>query len=411
MERYDVIVVGGGPSGIMAAGRSAARRRRVLLVERKGALGAKLLISGKGRCNLTNVKELPSFIEEFGPCGKFLHNCFSRFFNKDLMEFFEARRLRLKVERGGRVFPVSDDAREILKVLRDFLKDFGVEILYNTTVRGVSVWGGSASGVETSDGRRICAPKVVLATGGLSYPKTGSTGIGHRIAKKLGHTVITPRPALVPVEVEESFVKDWQGVSLKNVSCAVYAGQREADSRFGEMLFTHFGLSGPIILDLSKRVGELLSENKKVTLRIDFKPALAMQTVEARLLREFSGAPNKAVKNIFRNLLPARLVDEFLKVSGVDGDKKANQVTRPERGRIASMLKDFRFTTKRTRPIGEAIITSGGVSTREVDPKTMESKLIKGLYIVGELLDVDGPTGGYNLQAAFSTGYACGDNI
>ncbi len=411
MEKWDVVVVGGGPSGIMAAGRAAERGRRVLLVERNRALGSKLLLSGKGRCNLTNTKETGPFIEEFGPSGKFLYNAFSRFFNKDLVAFFEKRGLALKAERGGRVFPVSDDAGDILKTLQVYLSEQGVIILRDTMVEDVMVASNSVTGVKSKSGRKIGASKVVLATGGLSYPATGSTGKGHEISKKLGHAIVPPRAALVPVETEERYVKEWQGISLKNVECAVYADEKKRASMFGEMLFTHHGLSGPIILDLSKLAGEELIRGRDVAISINFKPALDREKLEARLLREFAAAPKKTLRNVFKELLPKNLIGRFLEISGVSGEKAANQITKEDRVHLIRALTDFRLKVKKIRPVEEAIVTAGGVATREVDPKTMESRLIKGLYIVGELLDVDAGTGGYNLQAAFSTGYVCGDNI
>ena len=411
MKTWDSVVVGGGPSGMMAAGRAAERGRSVLLIERNRHLGSKLLISGKGRCNLTNDADRDLFIEEFGPSGRFLYNAFARFFNTDLIDFFEKRKLRLKVERGGRIFPGTDDARDVVKVLHAYLGENGVVIHYDTTVRDVLVSGKNVSGVRTSAGKDIYSSQVVLATGGLSYPQTGSTGIGHGIAKKLGHTVIAPKPALVPIEVREGLAKKWQGVSLKNVSCAVYSDAERVDSRFGEMLFTHFGLSGPIILDLSKVAGNLLMSRKKVSVHINFKPALSREKLDARLLREFSENPNKSLVNILSRLLPARLVAGFLKTSVVDETKRANQISRSERLRLVDTMMDFAFTVTKTRPIEEAIVTAGGVAVKEIDPQTMESRLIKGLYIVGELIDIDAGTGGYNLQAAFSTGYVCGDNL
>jgi predicted Rossmann fold flavoprotein len=411
MHIYDVIVVGAGPSGIMAAGRAAERGLDVCLLEKNSSLAKKLLISGKGRCNITNATDdIDEFLNNFSATGIFLKNAFFGFFNNDLIKFFEKRGLKLKVERGKRVFPASGRSIDVLRVLSAYLKDNKVRLCFRKEVKEIAK-EGSLFKITTADGPDFLGHKAVIATGGISYPETGSDGFGFYIAKRLGHNVIKPRPGMVGICINAEIPKKWQGVSLKNVGCSVFADNVKIAYGFGEMLFTHFGVSGPIILDLSAGIYDALQEKKRVYISIDFKPALSSEKLNLRLLREFKAFSRKNIKNLFKHLLPSKTIKGFLESAGIDIEKKTNQVSRAERLKLLSLLKDFRFGVLATRPIDEAIVTRGGVCTKEINPKTMESRVVKGLYVIGELLDVDATTGGYNLQAAFSTGYICGDNL
>ncbi|MCD6082822.1 NAD(P)/FAD-dependent oxidoreductase [Candidatus Aerophobetes bacterium] len=403
---YHVAIIGAGPAGMMAAITAAERDSSVLLLERNSCAGKKLLISGKGRCNLTNVGPIEKFLDNFPRNGKFLHSAFARFFNEELMDFFTERGLKVKVERGGRVFPESDSSKDVLNVLLSCLRKLGVDIKYNQRV--IKAEKNNAQFAIFTKKNKFFSRKLVIATGGLSYPKTGSSGDGLILAKKFGHTIVKPQPALVGIEIKEKFVKKWQGLSLKNVTCSLLADGKKVKSEFGDMLFTHYGVSGPIILNLSASAYECLKTSRKVELSINFKPALDTKKIDLRLLREFKQAPNKELKTIFANLLPKRLIEEFLNYIKIDGKLRANQITRFQRNKIIKGLTDFRLTVARTRPLKEAIVTRGGVETREINPRTMESRIVRGLYFAGEVIDVDARTGGYNMQAAFSTGYICG---
>lgn len=409
MKVFDAIVIGGGPAGMMAAIRAGERKKSVLLIERNRSLGKKLLLSGKGRCNLTNIGSLDKFLEKFSKTGVFLRNTFVQFFNEDLMEFFKNLRVKLKIERGGRVFPESGEASEVLSALINYLKEKEVKIVYGERVLKINLDKRGIKEVFTKK-KRIRARSVILATGGVSYPQTGSTGDGFYLASLFGHTIIKPRPALVPLEIENNFIKEWQGISLENVRCQVLKDAKKISERFGEMIFTHFGVSGPIILDLSSEISDALFQSKNVEISINFKPALNLEKLNNRLLREFNYFSNKKLKNIFRSLLPKRLVRNFLIYTKVPEDIRANRVTREMRKKLVDALLDFRLKVKGVRPIEEAIVTSGGVSTDQINPKTMESKIVKGIYFCGEIIDVDAKSGGYNLQAAFSTGWVAGDN-
>ncbi len=411
MNSYDAIIIGAGPSGMMAAITASNRGRNVLILEKMPSPGKKLLISGKGRCNLTNAGTIDKFLKKFSSSGIFLRNAFARFFNDDLCGFFEEAGCALKTERGERVFPSSDKSSDILDVLTKLLKKNGVKIIYNEDVIDILLCQDNSKCVVTKNSRKYFAPAVVICTGGFSYPGTGSTGFGFKLAEKLGHTVNAPKPALVALVTKSDMPKRLMGVSLENVCCSVACEGKTIESRFGDMLFTHFGLSGPIILDLSATVYDLLEVKKAVFISINLKPALDIKKLDARLQREFLAQPNKIMKNVFEELLPRRLVMEFLKYSGLDPSKKANQITKSEREKLVRNLFDLRFEIIRTKSIKDAIITRGGVSTKEINPQTMESKIIKGLYFAGEVIDVDAKTGGYNMQAAFSTGYVCGENL
>jgi len=408
---YDVIVVGGGASGMFAAGHSAEKGARVLLLERNARLGKKLGITGKGRCNLTNAGERDEFIENFGKNGRFLYRALTRFSNYDLIAFFNARGVSTKEERGGRVFPTSDDSESVVAALARYVRERGVSVRLNARAEKILIDAptGAVAGVALESGESFRAGKVILATGGLSYPRTGSTGDGYAMAERLGHTIVPLRPALVPLETVEHFPKDLQGLSLENVRVTALRDDKKTMEEFGDMLFTHFGVSGPIILKLSGVVVECLERGERIQLSINLKPALDDTKLENRLIREFAGSGKKMLGTVMKNLLPKALVPAFLKTSGISEEKKCNQITGEERKKIARLLMDFRLTVRRARPIDEAIITRGGIDLSEIDPRTMESKKVKGLFLCGEIMDLDGTTGGYNLQEAFSTAYVAAE--
>jgi len=408
--KWDVIVIGGGASGLMAAGRAAELGASVLLLEKMSRVGIKLALTGKGRCNLTNSGDLQTFIESYQHNGKFLHNVFSRFFNHDLIAFFNARGLATIEERGRRIFPISNRAHEVVGILREYASSHGVRLVIHSPVQEILVREDRAVGVRT-EASIFEAPRVILATGGASYPQTGSSGDGYGMAEKLGHTIQPIRPSLVPLEIEESFVRDLQGFGLRNIKVTLLRAGRKGGEEFGEMLFTHFGVSGPIILTLSgEAVEEMAKGRGRVELSIDFKPALSSDQVEARLLREFQTQQRKQISTIMTNLLPRRLVPVFLQRCGISNTSRGSEIRSGERKRVMNFLKDWRLTVKGPRPIEEAIITAGGICVKEIHPQTLESKIIRGLHFCGEVIDVDGKTGGYNLQAAFSTGWVAGES-
>jgi predicted Rossmann fold flavoprotein len=403
---YDVIVIGAGASGLMAAGMAGASGARVLLLEKMSRAGLKLGITGKGRCNVTNLGDLEDFIRSYSPDGRFLRNCFARFFNRELMTFFEDRGVPLVVERGQRVFPKSNRALDIVSALLRFIRDEGVVLLKEHPVQEILQQEGRVQGV-VSRGTGFKASQVVLACGGASYPQTGSDGEGYVLARKAGHSLTAIRPWLIPLEVREPWIKDLQGLSLKNVTATFYLDERKIASEFGEMLFTHFGVSGPIILTLSGKVADLPDQGKR-ELSINFKPALSQEQLDERLQRELKLHHLKGLQGILPFLVPKALIPVILDHSKIPGSKKGNQITSEERARLRKVLTDFRLSLTGTRPLEEAIVTAGGVRLKEVDPKTMESKILAGLFLCGEVLDIQGKTGGYNLQAAFSTGWAAG---
>lgn len=405
---YDVIVIGGGAAGMLAAGSAAERGARVLLLERNKHLGKKLRITGKGRCNLTNTCETAEFIEGYGKNGRFLYRALTEFSNRDLVRFFNEQGVATKEERGGRIFPVSDRAVDVVHALERYMNKHNVTIRLDSRVVEIVVDSGAhaVAGVILKGSEAIIeSPKIILATGGLSYPTTGSTGDGYAMAKRLGHSVVPLQPALVPFETVEAFPKEVQGLSLENVEVTVLCAGKKIAAEFGDMLFTHFGVSGPIILRLSGLIVECLHKKQPVALSINFKPALDETTITNRFLREFSGAGRKTLKTVIKGMLPRALVPVFIDASTIPGDKKCNQITGDERKTLVDLLMDFRVTVKRARSYAEAIVTRGGIDLKEIDPRTMESKIVKGLYFCGEIIDIDGITGGYNLQAAFSTGY------
>lgn len=404
-----IVVVGAGPAGMMAAIKAAENGASVVLLEKMKRAGKKMLITGKGRCNITNVAEIPELIKNIPGNGKFLNSCIRAFDNEDVQYFFNGIEVPTKVERGGRVFPVSDKAADVVDAMVLQLHELGVKLYTDVKVSDILVHDNKAVGVKTDDGQKFEAEAVIIATGGSSYPGTGSTGDGYKMADKIGHKVVTPLPALVPLELEEEWVKDLQGLSLKNVRVTLFADEKRITDMFGEMLFTHFGVSGPIILSLSRKTAQLLDEDSFVELMIDLKPALTFEQLDARVLRDFEKYQRKEMKNALKDLLPGRLIPPVLDGAYIEPDRMVNSITKEERHRLVNVLKGLLVTVTKTRPIAEAIVTAGGVDVKEINPKTMESKLIKNLYFAGEVVDVDAYTGGYNLQAAFSMGAAAGN--
>ncbi|MDD3315679.1 MAG: NAD(P)/FAD-dependent oxidoreductase [Syntrophaceticus sp.] len=404
-----VIVVGGGPSGMMAAATAAENGAKVTLLEKKEQVGKKLKITGKGRCNITSALKGEHFISGYAGNGRFLYSALKQFSNQDLIDFFDKRGLATVTERGQRVFPASGQAEEVVQVLYRNMQNNGVEVICNRRVQGLEIAGSQIEGVKAEQGVFPC-DAAIITTGGMSYPGTGSTGDGYDWARAAGHRIIPPRPGLVPLMAKEEWVKELQGLSLKNVEASAYRldGSR-INQEFGEMLFTHFGVSGPIILSMSRDIGEVLyNRREKVRLCIDLKPALTEEKLDERLQRDLDIYSRHQFKNSLDRLLPKKLIPVIVALSTIDGNKESNQVTRAERRKLLQLLKSLEITITATRPINEAIVTAGGVDVKGINPKTMESKLVKGLYVAGEILDVDGYTGGFNLQAAFSTGYLAG---
>lgn len=395
----------------MAAGQAAATGAEVLVLEKMPRPGLKLRITGKGRCNLTNIAPLSEFIEHFGANGKFLRQAFSRFFSEDLIAFFKALGVETVTERGGRVFPASDQAHEVIGVLGNWVIE-RARIKKNCAVKRLLIENGQVIGVaaqiKTSNLEVFRADRVIIATGGKSYPGTGSTGDGYELAKSVGHTIISPRPALVPIETKGNIAGRLQGLSLKNVSVKIIIEGKKRAEAFGEMLFTHFGLSGPIILSLSKICVDVLLAGEKAAISIDLKPALDDQQLDQRLLRDLNQYGKKQFQKILKLLLPQKLIPICAELTGIDPATSGNQISSDERKRLRLWLKNFRLEITGYRSFSEAIITAGGIDLKEVDPRTMESRLVNGLYFAGEVLDIDADTGGYNLQAAFSTGWVAG---
>lgn len=410
MHSKQIIVIGGGPAGMMTAIRASQLGQDVTLIEKNSILGRKLLLSGKGRCNLTNACDLDSFLKRFNRNGQFLRDAFKKFFNSELMDFFEKRRLKLKVERQLRVFPASDKSGSILEVLRKELLEGRTKIIYKKEMSDISVKEGRIKGVFFKDKGFLACERLILATGGVSYGFTGSTGEALDIVKKLGHGITPLRPGLVPLETKERYPALLEGLALKNIQLKFKDGKKQILSEIGELLFTDFGISGPLVLSLSGEIADWLNQDKKVYAEIDLKPALPLEKIDSRLLREFRLSPKKTVKNVLKGLLPQRMIDVFIDLVNIPGNKNVSQLTHEERKDLAVLFKALRLEIKRTRPIKEAMITKGGVSLKDINPRTMESSLIKGLYFAGEMIDVDADTGGFNLQAAFSTGYLAGES-
>ena len=404
-----IIVVGGGAAGMMAAVTAARKGKNVLLLEKNEKLGKKLFITGKGRCNITNSAEIDELFSAVVSNPKFLYSSFYSLTNDQVIEFFEELGVKTKVERGGRVFPESDHSSDVIRALEQELKRLGAEIRLRTEVKEILAEGGRAKGVRLSSGEKLNADAVIIATGGISYPSTGSTGDGYRFARECGHKVTELSPALVPMEVEEWYAKELMGLSLRNIEIKITDGKKKLYEEFGEMLFTHYGVTGPVILSASSIVGKKLKEHP-LTLHIDLKPALTEEQLDKRVLREFEANHNRQFKNAVDSLFPAKLKPVIVELSGIPEEKKVNEVTKEERLRFVRMIKDFSMTLTAMRGYNEAIITKGGVSVKEIDPGTMESRLVNRLYFAGEVLDLDAVTGGYNLQIAWSTDYLAGMN-
>ncbi len=401
---YDVIVIGGGASGMMSAGTASSLGSKTLLIEKNERLGKKLLITGKGRCNITNSGDTNSFIASFGKNGRFLYRALSEFSNENLINFFHHLGVKTKLERGGRIFPLSDKSQDIVNALKKYLDENKCEILFKSSVGNI-IKEGDFFKTKLKSNNIFQSKKVIIATGGCSYPLTGSTGEGYSFAKEFGHSITETTPALVPLETKESFVKKLQGLSLKNVSVKALSDEKEISSEFGEMLFTHFGVSGPVILTLSGDIVQELKKDRKVHISINFKPALSREILTKRILREFESSSNKHLYNVLKSLLPEKLAELFIDLCEIPENKPVHQIKREERERVQDLLTDFRLEVTKPRGFDEAIITRGGISLNEINPYTMESKKVKGLFFCGEIIDIDGITGGYNLQEAFSTGY------
>lgn len=427
-----VIVIGGGPAGMFAAYFAAKNGHKVTLLEQNEKLGKKLYITGKGRCNITNASDMEDLFANVCSNEKFLYSAFYSYTNDQVVEFFESYGLRTKVERGNRVFPVSDHSSDVIATLSKALKDVGVEVKLYTKVaklitdeyrdenddtvivdKKTGVLKQIVKGVVLEDNTKLIADAVVLATGGVSYPSTGATGDGYRFAENLKHKIVEPTPSLVPFEIQESWVTEMQGLALKNVAVTIEREGKKLYSDFGEMLFTHFGVSGPMILSASASIKPAYFKDfeHEMTLKIDLKPALDREQLDKRILKDFEEAKNKQYKNSIQKLLPSKMIPIIIKLSGIDPDKQVNEITREERSKLVDLLKGLPITIIGLRGWNEAIITKGGVSVKQVNPSTMESKLVKGLYFAGELLDLDAMTGGYNLQIAWSTGYLAGCSI
>ena len=417
-----VAVIGGGPAGMMAAISASKKGNEVYLIEKNGRLGKKLLITGKGRCNITSSLDIKDFIQNIPGNGKFLYSAFDNYTTNDIINFLKEHGVGVKEERGNRIFPVSDKSMDVLNAFEKELKKKNVKIKLNTRVVGIDTENGRVESLtyENENGqlKKLTADKIILATGGKTYSSTGSTGDGYEIAQKLGHTVTKIRPSLVPLTATGkslNICKDLQGLSLKNVGIKLIDSTKNKViyEDFGEMLFTHFGVSGPTILSASahllryKNIDELL-KNNKINLVIDFKPALQIEKLDARIQRDFAEEKNKEYKNSLNNLLPQKLINTIVELSQINPNKQVNEVTREERINLAKLLKNFTITISGFRPIEEGIVTSGGISIKEINPKTMESKIVEGLYFAGEVIDVDAYTGGFNLQIAYSTGYTAG---
>lgn len=413
-----VIVVGGGPSGMIAAITSAQNGNNVIIIERNKFLGKKILVTGKGRCNVTSSIDMDDFIKNIPGNGKFLYSSFQNFTNKDIVNMLEKNGVKLKVERGNRYFPVSDRAEDVRACLENEVRKYkSIQIKTNSRVSKILVENEEIQGVELESGEKIYGSKVIIATGGNSYTGIGSTGDGYKMAKKLGHTIEKIRGSLVPLTSKMNVCKQMQGLSLKNVKIEIKDEEKSKKiyDDFGEMLFTHFGVSGPTILSGSahllryKDIDRLLKESK-IKLIIDLKPALSEEELDKRIIRDFEEFKNKEFKNSLDRLLPKKMIDVVINLSQINYYKKVNEITKEERNRLVKILKNFEITISGFRPVEEAIVTAGGISTKEINPKTMESKKVKGLYFAGEVIDVDAYTGGFNLQIAYSTGYTAGLN-
>jgi len=410
-NKYHVIVIGGGPAGILAAGQAAMHGNKVLLLEKMERLGRKLRITGKGRCNLTNDASIDEFIHHFGKNGRFLKPAFYSFFVNDIRDLLSKNGISTIVERGNRVFPECESAPMVTEALIRWLEKTDCQIKTGLSVTKLDVQDNKITGVEcvrSNEKEHFSADAVILCTGGRSYPRTGSTGDGYRLARDAGHKILNIRPALIPLETAGNNAQRLQGLSLKNVTASLWVNEKKQAEEFGEMLFAHFGLTGPIILTLSRQAVDALNQKSVVEISIDLKPALDYQKFDARLLRDFSEHSKQQFQTILKSLLPSSLIPVCIDLTGIPPDKIVSSITVKERQTLRNWLKDFRFTISGYRPIEEAIITAGGIDIKEIQSKTMESRLVSGLFFAGEVIDIDADTGGYNLQAAFSTGFLAG---
>lgn len=410
-----VIVVGGGAAGMFAAIAAAKNGHQVTLYEKNEKLGKKIFITGKGRCNITNAADMEELFDAVVTNSKFLYSSFYGYTNQNVIDFFEDAGVPVKIERGNRVFPISDHSSDVIRALEREMKKVGVKVCLNTEVKSVEAEKGKFNKVVLKDTTTQAADACIVATGGLSYRSTGSTGDGFRFAENVGHKVTQCFPSLVPMETKEPWICELQGLSLRNVEAKILDGKKELYKDFGEMLFTHFGVSGPLIISASSYVGKKFmdknGQKKELTLEIDLKPALTEEQLDQRVLRDFEENHNRQFKNAITKLFPTKLIPVMLELGGIDPEKKVNSIEKEERKQFVHLIKHFRMTLTGLRGYLEAIITKGGVHVKEIDPGTMESKLVKGLYFAGEVLDLDALTGGFNLQIAWSTGYAAGNAI
>ena len=409
MSNFDVIVIGAGPAGLLAAGRAAELGGKVLVLEKMKREGRKLLITGKGRCNITNDAPISEFIKHVYPNGRFLRSAFSSFFSKDIIELLKEHGVESTLERGGRYFPASNRSKDVLDALLQWVNSYKVDIRCGHRVEELIVEDNIIKGVK-ANGQKFLSNNVIIATGGKSYPATGSNGEGYELARNVGHSIERARPALVPLESEGDLAQKLQGLNLKNVKATVWVNGKKRADDFGEMIFTHFGLSGPIILTLSREVVRELQDKNRVEIAIDLKPALDEQKLDARLIRDLNEHGNKKLLNIFKLWLPSSMIPVFVDLLNINTEKECNQVSSKERKQILHLLKNLVFKISSYRSFKEAIITSGGINTKEITQKTMESKIVKGLYFAGEMIDLDAETGGYNLQIAYSTGWLAGNS-
>lgn len=406
---FDIAVIGGGPAGMMAAGRAAELGAKVVLIEKNEILGKKLLITGKGRCNFThNEFDIRKFAEKFGRNGRFLYSALALFGAREVIDFFKPRGVKGKVEQGDRIFPEKGNAQDILNALVKYIAEGKVNILLNSEVTGFKQEKEKISQALLRD-RQISTDKYIICAGGKSYPQTGSTGDGYRWAEQLGHIIIKPVPALNPVKTSEKWVKELQGLSLKNVSLKLFQNGKKQDERFGEMLFTHFGVSGPMVMDMSKNIGALLKKGP-VKLILDLKPALDFKKLDKRIQRDFQEFKGRMFKNSLKGLLPLSMIPLIIKLSGIEPEKKVDYISREERNKLVHLLKELELTPTGLLGFKWSVVTSGGVTLKEVNPNTMCSKKVENLYFAGEILDLDGPSGGYNLQECWSTGYLAGES-
>lgn len=402
-----VCVVGAGPAGIIAAGIAGSRGKDVKLIDKNERIGKKLFITGKGRCNITNNAPIEDFFDNVMKNKNFLYSSFYSFSNRDIINLLETYGLKTKVERGNRIFPESDKSSDVIKAFQKFLSDNKVNILLNTNVNSIDI--KNRKFIVNTNNDEMTFDKLVIATGGKSYPSTGSTGDGYKFAETFGHSITKIKPSLVPIEIKEDWIKDLQGLSLKNVNLSAHSKKRLLYEEFGEMIFTHYGISGPIVLSISNYLYRYINDG--IRLLIDLKPALDNKKLDDRILRDFELNNNKKIKNSLDDLLPQKLIPIIIFLADIDPEKIVNQITKEERLKLLNSIKEFPLNFKSFRPIEEAIITSGGVVTKEINPSTMESKLVEGLYFAGEVIDVDALTGGYNLQIAYSTGYLAGNHV